>query len=392
VRNGPRSLGAAVCVLALASVARAQDPVPLTEVAGELARELLAAAPEVERTHESLAPGRLARLLEDLNLEFKTFERDSGGELALGFSYDLAKSLIVSDDTHGGTLDFVANGNLAFDPDANPDDFLYTSLRLRWFGTKAFGPSSESRAAMAGSLPDPDGEALAAFDPDLFGELAARFALETEAAVIRADPDFQSLASSYFEDIERRLPPELVWDFDLHAALESNQELSSRQISLGTAVGGRLVSWNPDAGLSRFNLFDYPAAALRWLAGDDGFRASGEAWPTVVAGLDVVDASADDLRKTLTDDDSFLRGRVEAGLKSRVLTLGGEALFLSAGWRFDQEIDAPASVRTADADEHSYLQLKLDLPKGWALTYATGTLPLDVDPDSTFALGFQLRL
>lgn len=392
MRRAARGLGASLCLLALATGTRAQDPVPLTEVAGELAREFLAEAPVVERAHESLAPGRLARLLEDLNLEFKTFERDSGGELALGFSYDLAKSLIVADDAHGGTLDFVASGNVAFDPDANPDDFLSTSLRLRWFGAKVLGRSAESRAAMAENLPDPDGEALAAFDPDLFGELAARFALETDPAVIRADPDFQSLASSYFEDVERRLPPELVWDFDLHAALESDQEFSTRQVALGTTLGARMVSWNPDAGLSRFNLFDFPAAALRWLAGDEEFRASGEAWPTVVAGLDVVDASADDLRRTLTDDESFLRARVEAGLKSRVLVLGGEALFLSAGWRFDQEIDAPASVRSAEADQHSHLQLKLDLPKGWALTYATGTLPLDVDPDSTFALGFQLRL
>lgn len=387
-----RWLIALLCLLASARGALAQDPVPLTAVLGDAAREFLAEALVAERPNEQLVPGRVARLLEDLNVQFKTFERESGGALAMGFSYELAKSLVVSDDEHGGTLDFVAHGNVAFDADNNPDDFLSTSLRLRWFGSKAFGSAAETRAARAASLPDPDVETLAAFDPERFAELATRFALEPSAEVIRADPDFQELARSYFEGIERNLPPELVWDFDLHAALESDQEFSSRQVVLGTALGARLVSWNPDAGLSRLNLFDYPAAALRWLAGEDEFRASGQAWPTVVAGLDVVDASADDLRRALTDDESFLRARVEAGMKSRVLVIDGEPLYLSAGWRFDREIDAPAAVREAEVDEHSHLRIQLDLPKGWALSYTTGKLPLDAQVDSTFALGFQVNL
>lgn len=387
-----RSL-APLCVILLAgaAAARAQDPSTLTREFGDAAREHLAEPGVLARVNEHRAAGRLARLIEDLNIQFKTFERDSDGELALGFSYDFAKSLQSSDDASAHATEFVASGNVAFDNEVNPDDFLVTALRVRWFGTRAFG-EGESRAAKVEGLPDPDVGSLAGFDPQRFAELATRFAQVTSSADVRADPDFQALARSYFETIEHELPPELIWDFDLHAAYESNQDFSSRQVVFGTSLGGRLVSWDPDDGLSRWNLFDYPAAALRWLAGqDEDFRTSGEAYPTLVTGLDLVDASGDDTRSAATDDESFLRARLEAGLKSRVLDLEDEALFISAGWRIYSELDAPAAVRRADTDYASYLQLQLDLPKGWALTYSTGRLPLDAKDDSTFALGFQVH-
>jgi len=375
----------------LVGAARAQDPADLTREFGDAAREHLAEPGALERVNEHSAAGRLARLFEDLNVQFKTFERDSDGELALGFSYDFARSLLASDEASARSVEFVASGNVAFDQDANPDDFLVTALRMRSFGSHAFG-EGDSRSAKAEGLPDPEVDALAAFDPQRFAALAARFAQMPSSADIRADPDFQALAESYFETVERELPPELIWDFDLHAAYESNQDFSSRQVAFGSSLGGRFVSWDPDAGPSRWNVFDYPAAAVRWLAGqDEDFRASGEAYPTLVTGLDLVEAARDDARGTVTDDESYLRARLEAGIKSRVLDLEEEALFLSAGWRYYGEIDAPADVRRADQDSSSYLQIQLDLPKGWALTYSTGRLPLDAKDDSTFALGFQVH-
>src|SRR6185503_14714164 len=304
-------------------------------------------------------------------------DASGSGDAALGFSYDFAKSLSSSDDHSSGSTEFIATGNVAFDQETNPDDFLVTTLRLRWFGTHAFG-GGQSRKDEVEQLPDPDVGTLAAFDPQRFAELAERFAQLSSSAEIRADPDFQALAESYFEGIEKELPPELIWDFDLHASYESNQDFSSRQPVLGTSLGGRLVSWDPEASLSRWNVFDWPAAALRWLAGqDESFRASGQTYPTIVSGLDLVDATADDTRSAITDDESFLRARVEAGFRSRVFELDEQALFLSAGWRFYGEIDPPAAVQRADADQFSHLQLQLDLPKGWSLTYATGKLPLD---------------
>ena len=234
---------------------------------------------------------------------------------------------------------------------------------------------------------------LAAFDHERFAELSARAAHEPAPERLREDPAFTALARAYSESVARELPSEWLWDSDMHAGLESTQDYSSRQVVLGLALSSRLVSWDPDARASRFNAFDAPAAAVRWLAGqDETFRLSGLAYPTVLAGLDVVDAARDETRGALTDDESFLRARLEAHLRSRVFELEDETLHLFAGWRFFQEVDAPAEVRSADTDRTSHIELSLDLPWGWSLSYAAGRLPLDSRYDSTFALGFNLQL
>lgn len=384
---------ALLALLVDAPAARVQETTAgttLPQELGEAARARLAQPAMVERVNERPSGGRLARLIEDLHVQFKVFEGDEEGDFGLGIAYDLVKTLLTMEDAGGGAAELVANGNLATDQDVNPDDFLWTALRLRWSGTRALGPG-ETREGLAGTLADPQGEMLAALDPERFAALSARFAREP-ASAIRSDAEYQTLARSYFATIERDLPPELAWNFDLHAGLESNQDFSSRQVVLGAALGGRLVSWDPEAALSRYNLFDAPAAAVRWLAGEDEvFRTSGEAYPTIVAGLDLVDAAREETRGAATDDESFLRARFEAGLASHVVTVGDEPLSLSAGWRFYQELDAPADVRQADTDRHSHLEIRLDLPLGWSLTYATGKLPLDARNDSTFALGFNVQ-
>ena len=385
------SFAALACAMLLAGTTTAQDETTLTREFGDAARERLAEPGTLVHVNEHHPAGRLARLLEDLHVQFKTFQRDTDGELALGFSYDFAKTLLVSDEASTRSTEFVATGNVAFDQATNPDDFLVTALRVRWFGSRAFGAGA-TRADQAENLPDPDVGTLPPFDPKRFAELAPRVAQVSSSADVRDDPDFQALARSYFESVERQLPPELIWDFDLHAAYESNQDFSSRQIAAGASLGGRFVSWDPGAGASKWNVFDYPAAAVRWLAGqDERFRANGEAYPTLVTGLDLVEAARDDTRSAVTDDESYLRARLEAGLRSRVLDLEDEALFLSAAWRYYGEIDPPAAVRRADTDSSSFLQIQLDLPMGWALTYSTGRLPLDAKDDSTFALGFQVH-
>lgn len=339
---------------------------------------------------QKVALGRLARLLEGLNIRFKTFETATPGDLALGFDYQLEKAILRPGPESSFSLDLAARGNVAFDRMLNPDDFLSTGLRLRWFGTAALG-SGDERKAVADAARSAGATDLATFDPDLFTEFAGRAAHYTTADEVRADPGWPELTRRFFAGYLHRLPPELIWDVSLQATLESNQDFSSRQPTFGVSLGGRLVSWNPDSALSVFNLFDYPTAAFRWLAGtDEEFTPDGEAWPTVVVGLDYVEASEDELRSAVTTDDDFLRLRVEAGFRSRLLDLGDDAAFLSLGWRLHREFGAPGAIETADLDQYSHLQAAVSLLSGWAITYSAGRLPLDASDDSVFGLGFSV--
>lgn len=385
-------LVAAFAIVSHTRAARAQTPATLPEQIADAARTRLLDpaldAPLLERAPR----GRFWRWIEGLRVQFRAFDRFSDDRAALGFTYDFAKAIPAAKDAEGTSFDFVATGNVAFDRDANPDDYLWTALRVRWFGSHTLGSSGDTRKDLVASRTPPTVDELSSLDPERYMDVAARSARGASAREMRNDPDFQVLARRYADSIEHTLPPELVWNGELHLGFESNQDWSSRQTVFGFTLGGRFLSSDPDATASRWNVFDAPAAAVRWLAGnDEKFRLSGTAYPAIALGFDVVDASQDDARRALTDDDSLVRARFEAGMRSAVLDLGDEQLWLSAGWRFFQEVDPEAAIRRADTDHSSHLAIRMDLPRGWALTYTTGRLPLDAQDDSTFALGFDVQ-
>ena len=379
-----------------ASLSAAQDSMPppriLAEAFRDAARVRLQGPTPHERVDEELAPeGRIARLLEDMRLDLRALEGGKDGDVALALGIDLAKVVRAPAADSAPSLDFLVEGLLAFEQDRNPDDFVATTLRLRWSGTKRLGPETAARAAVADALEVPEHEALRALDAERFERLSARFdpaAPETLAT----DLDFAFLSERYFESLAPRLADELAWAFDLHAALESNQDFSSRQVVAGASLAGRLITWDPDSRASRYDLFDLPAALLRWLAGEDErFRLTGQALPSVVAGLEVVDAARDEARGALTDDESFLRGRLEVALASHVFHLQERPVELSARWRFFQELDAPSAVKGAGTDDSSHLELRLGFARGWFLSYSAGELPLDPRYDSTVAFGYELQ-
>ncbi|HEX6882248.1 MAG TPA: hypothetical protein VF530_02645 [Planctomycetota bacterium] len=395
--NGPnRTPGRALLLLAaLALPAGAQEVVPplriLSEAFRDAAREHLLAPPPPARVGAEPAPdGRLARLLEDLDLDLRLFESAEDDDLAPGFGLDLAKTLRPSRGDAEPALDLRIEGLVAAEREQNPDDSLSSALRLRWSGARTLGPPERGRAAVAEALELPEVAALRALDPERFERLAARFDPAATGA-LASDPDFVALAERHVESLAPRLAPELAWSLELASALESNQDFSSRQVALGGAFAARLVGLDPDSALSRANLFDLPAAVLRWLTGtDERFGLTGQALPGVVAGLDVVDAARDEVRGALTDDESFLRARLELALASHAFTLDERPVELGLRWRFFQELDAPSEVRRAGGDDTSHLELRLAFPRGWFLAWTAGELPLDPSYDSTVTLGYAL--
>jgi len=378
-------------LLALTTLASAQDeatPGPrIGTLLGATARGRLAAPPGLELADEPIDASSILRLLQGTDLILETFEQNGEGDLGLGFTYDVRKALGSSGERGGPRYAFRSRGRVAFSSDANPDDSLQHRLRARWNGLRSLG-GGDARAERATALVDPRTEELTALDP-AGSDLAARFAQGECEESLRADPGYRALEEAYVESVFRTLPPELAWCFDLRAGMESNQDFDSRQVTLGMGLGGKLVSWDPDARLSRWNLFDAPAAALRWLTGGD-FRLSGRAWPSAFVGLDVVDGARDEARGAVTDDATFLRASLELATRSEVMELAAGPLALVGSLRFDQEVDAPAPVRAAGFDDHLFWRLDLELPGGFSLGYAAGTLPLDEDYDSAFSVGYRL--
>lgn len=388
--------GLLLVTLALAPSSFAQQsPTSVSEIAEGVVSDFFNDSDTLNRQLKHLPSGRFLRLLEGMDFQFKTFSGNDSNQTSLGVEYDYSKSIMRSRKGQAWSLDFEAHGNVAFEEDINPDDFLSTGLSFRLFGKKALGNGDRSvlergaRNALEASQTPGD----ATFDANLFARATAHLAQKSSLEEIYQDELYMTASRNFVQGYVQQLPPELWWDLSGRVALESNQDFSSKQKVFGIQVGGVLKSWDPNSNLSRANIFDWAPAATRWLIGTtEGLEPSGTAWPVVLTGIDLVDASQDSGRDTLSNDDDFVRLRLEFGMKTLLAEIDSTPIYLSLGYRLYSEVDAPSAVRAADQDRFDHFQAVIQLPGNIDLTYATGRYPLDLDDGAIFALGYNISL
>jgi hypothetical protein len=316
-------------------------------------------------------------LLRDLNLKLKAFDATSANDsVGLGVEYAFEKSLTDgvwrtnSASPIGVSLNLQAQGNVAFDRQKNPDDFLESGFKLHFFQSHGGFEPAADRAGWKKKMTE---LALAASE------------IEAPDEEVDKDPRWQAFAAGAREVIRNQL----FYDVALNAALESNQSFTKKQWAYGAQVIGVFRAWDP--ALSKFNVFDYPFAALRSLFGAEEFRPSGQAIPSVLAGIDLIDPFHNDDRRAIdSDEDPFPRFRAEIGFKTKVARLQESDVWFSAGFRYFKELGASGPIRTADLDEHRYFAASLEFLGHFTLEYSTGKLPLDREGDQVFALGYKL--
>lgn len=378
-----RFLRAGLVVLFFATAAAAQDPPPDPAADSGDARSvgLRDTLEKAARTNpdlinaalNALAPNDLRAFLAATNLRFKYFNDISAGDdNGLGFEYSLDKSLISSPlgdqerNPLGLSLNFKARGNVAFDQDINPTDFLDTSVQVHLFQT--IGGVKEDW-----SLVDAD---------DL-----------QQAALLAAEDDEKNWPV-FARKLAKALDTQFFWDLTGHATFESNQDFSSKQLAYGLLLGGSIGAWDPESPWAKFNPFDWPFRVLRILVGtpEDKFQ-SGRSWPVLLLGLDGVDPTDNEARLAVdNDEDLFPRFRTEVAFRTHVADVMQNGIWFSTSYRLYQEIGASAQIRQADLDQHSYVVAMLELPFGINVSYASGKLPLDRKNDDVFELGYTVRI
>ena len=327
-------------------------------------------------------------LLDGFSIEFKYFDaseddsEDESTTKGLGFAYHYDRSLLrtglLADEGGPNGLDLSFNvrtdGNVAFDQDINPTDFLEFEARVSIFqrlGGGAVSSPEQSDALQAALV---QAGQLGDLPPD---ELDAHPAWKTVE-----------------ESLEPFLEPELFWDFAGRVAYETNQDFSSEQLAYGARLGLVPRSRSRKSVLSQFNLLDWPFAAMRYLTGaDSSFTPTGRALPLVIAGIDLVDPKANEERLAVDPDDGmYSRARLEVAARTRLARISGQAVSVAGSFRYYQEIDASLLVSQAGLDDHQYIAVHLELPAGVVLTYANGKMPLDQKDDEVFELGFRYSL
>jgi hypothetical protein len=346
--------------------------------AGQLRDRLLAVLRDPETLNRGLAElGRrrgLNGLLRDLNLRFVNLQQ-GGNESVLGLTYDWARdvkhdTLSTSDDdvrAIGLHLTGSASGTVALDRNLNPRDFLDSKLALGVFGSFGGVVPGDTLFATLNRL------------ADLLTEFETLEALE-------ASPAFRQ----FFGSIRNSLSTQYYISAALNGGLEADQRFQTKQWAYGLNLGLDIKAWNPNSLLARWNVFDWPAAALRYLFGsDDGFRPSGAAIPTLILGLDQVDPTDNDERAMLTDLDAFARFRAEVAWRSILVPRDDGSISVEAGWRLYHEIDAPDALRAADLDSFSHVFVAITVPNGMYAAWSHGRFPFDQQKDQVYELGFR---
>jgi hypothetical protein len=306
-----------------------------------------------------------SRLLKDLNIKFKTFKvnnADSSFGLGLSYSFskDVTKKRLSPGSQAGISLSLQTEGNVAFEKNINPEDFLNSHISFHLF--KSWGGTfSTTTSALRDSLNK--------WEIDL--------ALIEEGETLLKSPvleKFVSLSKSHLAD-------QFYADFYFSGGLESNQDFTHKQYTYGANLGIDIKLWRNDF----LNVFDWPFAAIRWLSGyDDELTPIGGSFPTFLFSLERVNPQNFEARILLGDTADYTRIHGEVVFKTPL----SSSSYFEASFRFYKELNPSANIKNAELDENVYFTASLTSFGGMFISYSTGRLPFNVKDNETYKLGF----
>ena len=323
------------------------------------------------------ADNPLKKFLDAANIKFKAFDSDKPGkEKSLGFSYDVNRDFsryYISDETdrHDGlTFNLSAKGNVAFDKAANPRDFLDSKVAFLGFF---------SRGGVVPVSPE--------LRPQLYKLLDEAADADTPEAIMKS-----SAAKELTRIIHEHMTTQYYCELAANGGIESDQSFSQKQYTYGGHLAFEIKGWNPDSPWARFNIFDYAFAATRLLLQNDTtWSPRGSALPTVMVGVDQVMPTENDPRAMVGDKSDFPRVKLQAGYRTMVGHINGEAAFFEANVRYYQELGASSAVKVASLDHSTVFTVVLLLPKAMYVSYSTGRLPFDVKDSQLYEMGFHYK-
>ena len=317
----------------------------------------------------------LRKLVNSGNIKLKVF--DSGSTAtgsSLGMSYDYSKDIQRFDFEHKEAtinslvFNLSSTGNIAFNSNLNPSDFLDADLSLFWFRSSG------------GVIPvDSDDE--------------ARFINQIEDVLVEVE-DRGELRKKYNEIaremFNKHLSTELYTELSIDAGIESNQSFTTKQYYYGGHAALDVKAWNPNSALAKFNFLDYPFSISRLMIGnDEEWEPRGSALPTVLIGIDQVKPQDQDPRTLAGDSSDYARVRGEIAFKTLVGEIKGQSTYFEANLRHYRELSPSATTKAASLDQYTYFVAALQLPEGMFVSYSTGKLPMDAQKDKVYELGFN---
>jgi len=322
--------------------------------------------------------------LRDINLNFKVLKSENSNDGTLGFSYNYSKDIKKhfnqddSDIQMGNSLSVVLKGNVASNIKLNPKDFIDSNISFHYFRSQ--GGAIKVTEAVAAKLDELQ-------DQEISYEAQGYKGSVYESPVFR----------SFSEIVRGNLTNQYYLDLIFTGGLESDQTFENKQYYFGSQIGLDVKAWNPDDKLAKWNIFDWPFAAIRmWSGVDSSFSPLGSTIPTVLFGVDQVDPVSGVIKEVHKDGSMYTRLRTELSFRTPVAQYN-EAYF-EMDYRYYQAINASATLRDSHFDRSEYFVANLiwpklfsisSLPYGAFVSYSIGKLPLDVQSDKVWELGLN---
>ena len=313
------------------------------------------------------------KFISDWHLRPKLFQTSgSSNDATFGIEFDYDKALAShvlngsAKSPVGLALSLHAKGDVAFEAKKNPNNLIEAGGSLHLF------------------------QGLGGIDPTYTASREA--ALNLQQAITNITRIDSAEYRSAVKQFTAHMRPHLFYDVQAHGTYETDQQFANKQWTYGGKFLVAFRDWRSKSEVGWFNVFDYPFAAIRSLINQEEFQPSGRTFPSIVAGIDLVDPSMNDGRLAIDPNkDAYPRLRVEVGFKTPVMRFGSDSLYVSAAYRHYQELGASSLIKTENLDHSDYFVARLDLPYKFNISYSTGKLPLDRKNDQVYAVGWTLN-
>jgi hypothetical protein len=187
---------------------------------------------------------------------------------------------------------------------------------------------------------------------------------------------------------------------DFHGGLEANQNYSRTRTVFGLAGA---YAYQLAAARAGSNVFDLP---FRWMRRQfSGLRDTDYVapFPSVLLGVERLDADAKDPRSALTDNPRYTRAKAEVAFNTQVARVRGQIVRFNVSYRYFKELSAPAAVKAAELDEFEFTTATLRFPAKllpviessdyeFFVSYTSGKLPFGVESEKTYELGISSNI
>jgi len=317
----------------------------------------------------------IAKWINNLNIDFKTFQSADSSQSSLGFSYNLnierANISQIGDIVSGKSISFESKGNVAFNKGVNPKDFLNSKISLNHFYS---GGGENYR------------------DVTVLDTTLARLRMQIAK---KYKSSIEIVKSDEWKEYNKAFPITNNWilKYDINGGIESNQDFSKVQTTFGARFGAGVKAWDDNNIIAKLNVIDYPFALIRRIAGYDyELKPSGATIPSVLLGLDYVIPTNDTIRKNIEGElKPYPRFNFEVGYRTVITEVISQTIFFNCSYRCFVELGASRAIKDNSKDVFSYFTSSLSASNGFFISYSYGKLPFDRQNDAVYELGFKYK-